>query len=294
MASTSSSTRGVMAVLISLVVACGGTTTESTAPSPRPGCPVSLVSPPVPSVGAVLNVPLVTTRDCIWSAQPEVEWLSVDPPSGQGDAVVAIVVGANPQGRTRAGRLRINDEAFELIQEPSPCRFDVAPRQVSMAHQGGRAGIQVTTLEGCVWQVSNTNPWVRTITDRGESSGTFELGVDGNAGNPRTGAVQVGGLSVTISQPAGPDDRTQCRFSFNSGSANFGSAGGEGSVELHTVPGCAWGAVSTQPWIVVDSRSHAVNSGVVAYTVQPNSSRARREGAIVAGGRRHVVRQAAS
>jgi hypothetical protein len=253
-----------------------------------------MMPPPIPSAGAVLSLSIVTNRDCVWSARSDVEWVTVDPPSGQGESAVAVVVGANPEGRTRSGHLLVNDQPFSLIQEPSPCRFEVAPRQVSMPHQGGRAHIEVATLPGCVWQVSVRAQWVRVIDGpRGESNGAVELAADGNAGSSRTGEIQIAGVGVSISQPAGPGDRSQCRFSLDSGSANFGAGGGEGSVEVHTVSGCVWGAVSTQPWIIVTSGSHATATATVTYTVQRNLSGVRREGAILAGGRRHVVRQAA-
>jgi len=250
-------------------------------------------APPVPASGAALAVPIIANRDCLWSARADADWLTVDPASGQGESTVTVSISPNPDGRTRSGRIVINDQNLQVAQDASPCRFEVEPRQLSVPHQGGRAMVAVTTLEGCLWKVSGTASWVRAIEQGGQSSGMVELGADGNTGAARSAALQVAGQTVTISQPAGPNDSTECRFSFTSGSANFAAAGGEGVVQFHTLPDCAWGAVSSQPWIVITTGSQATGTGPVVYTVRPNTTGARREGAIVAGGRQHVVRQAA-
>src|SRR4051812_14916513 len=170
-------TRVAVALLALLVAGCGSTTTESTTPSPSSRCQVSISSPgTAPAAGAALAVPLTTSRDCLWSARSEADWLTLEPTSGQGESLVTVSVGSNPQGRTRAGTIVVNDARFNIAQEATPCRFELEPRQVSIRHQGGRTAVQVTALEGCVWTTSVTQRWVRIVNGAcGEWNGVVDL-----------------------------------------------------------------------------------------------------------------------
>jgi hypothetical protein len=238
---------------------------------------------------------LAIARDCTWSVAVDGIWLTVEPTSGQGEAILSVTAAENPQGRTRVASLAINDQKFAITQEAAPCSFAVVPTAITMRAEGGRASVQLTTLEGCSWTTRTSHPWVRVMSGSGgDSSRVVELTVDSNSGTDRSAEVRVAELPVTISQDPISESERGCPYSMAVGSANFGSAGGTGTVRLHTRPGCAWGAVSSQPWLVIVSNTNMIGTDNIQYRVDPNPSSQSRTAAVTGGGRRHIVRQAGS
>jgi hypothetical protein len=280
-------------LLAAAVLGCGGSTQQVVTPTSGGRCQMSLsIPPPLPAVGARVTAQLSAARDCTWAAQTVAVWLQLEPTAGQGDAVLTLTAAENPQGRIRSATIDINEQHFTVTQDAAPCRFEVAPSSISIAHQGGRATIQLSTLDGCSWTTQSSQTWLRVVTaSGGEAGATIELAIDSNTGPERSALLNVATLLVTVNQQAGPNDRTECRFSVDPGARAIPAAGGSGSFSVSTLPGCAWSAVSNQPWITVVSSGNIIGSTNVHYRVDPNLSTSVRSGAITAGTRRHVVQQ---
>jgi trimeric autotransporter adhesin len=278
------------------MLGCGGSTQEIVAPPTGTRCQMSLDgSPSFPAAGARVMVRLAAARDCTWTAQPSDTWLQVEPTSGQGDGTLTLTATENPLGRLRTATLNINSQPFTVTQEATPCRFQAAPSTVTAGHQGGRASIQLSTLEGCSWTTQSSQPWLRVVSGSGgEASATIEVAIDSNTGPERSGLLTVATLLVVVNQNPAPDDRTRCQFSLDPGARLIPAAGGSGSFRLSTLPGCAWSAASNQPWITIVSSPNMNGAGDVQYRVDANITTTMRSGAITAGTRRHVVQQEAA
>ena len=281
-------------VIAAAGLACGGSTQQDViVPSGDGRCQMSLtMTGPLPAAGGQTTGQLSAPRECVWSGQSTADWLQFDPMSGQGAGTLTFTAGANPLGRSRAASITVNEHQFSVAQEASPCRFEVSPSTLAMGHRGGRTTLHVTTLEGCVWTAQGSQPWVRVaMGGSGESSSSVEVAVDSNPGPERSGTIVVGPLIVVVNQQAGPDDRTECRFSVHPGSHILPSTGGQASFNVSTLPACSWHAASSQPWIVVLSVTNPIGSSEVHYRVEPNTSTSVRSGVITAGTRRHIVQQ---
>jgi hypothetical protein len=275
-------------------VACSQTTIEQIVGPSGVRCQLVVSSPsPVPAAAHAFTLSLTTARECTWSIEVDGNWLTVEPSSGQGEAILSVTAAENPQGRSRVASLAFNDQQVAITQQAAPCHFAVAPTTIAMRAEGGRESVQLTTLEGCSWSTRTSHPWVRVVSGSGgDSSRVLELTVDSNPGDDRSGEVRVADIPVTISQESISESARGCPYSMGAGSANFGSAGGTGTVRLHTRPGCAWGPTSSQSWLVIVSSSNATGTDDIKYRVDPNPSSQSRTGTITAGGRRHIVRQA--
>ena len=284
----------VLGLIVATSVACTQSRTEEVVGPSGVRCALVISSPsPVPPAAHAFTLSLTTGRECTWSIGVEGNWLSVEPSSGQGNATLSITTAENPQGRSRVASLAVNDQKVAITQQPAPCHFAVAPTAIAMRPEGGRASVQLTTLEGCSWSTRTSHPWMRVVSGSGgESSRVIELAIDSNPGNDRSGEVRVADLPVTISQDAISESARGCPYSIAVGAANFSSAGGAGTVRLHTLPGCAWGPASDQSWLVITSNSNPIGTDDIGYRVDPNPSSRSRTGTITAGGRRHVVNQA--
>jgi hypothetical protein len=289
--------RAIVSLSLSLILlsACGGSTSSSVAgpTGQATRCQIALTSPPVPFGGAQVTAQLLTARDCAWSATSDVPWLVLEPSTGQGEGTISLAAEPNPTGRPRNANIAINDQHFTVIQDPQPCRFDVAPRQVKVPAFGGRLSIQVTTLDGCNWTTASSQPWMRVISGSGgESSRSIDIGVDSNAGDDRSAQLTVAGMSVDVQQAPASTERIRCEYSMDPGAGPvFPAAGGDGRTAVHVQPACHWFARSSQSWVVIVSNPNGAGLSEIQYRVEPNPSRSQRSAQVVVGPVRHVVTQ---
>jgi hypothetical protein len=281
-------------LIAAAAAACGQTATEQVIGPAGVRCQVTLSSPtPVAAPASAFTLALVTARDCAWSIEVDGNWLTVEPRSGQGEAVLSVIATENPEGRTRIASLAINDQKYAITQEAAPCHFAVAPTSIAMAAEGGRALLQLTTLEGCSWTTKTSPPWARVVSGSGgDSSRDIELAVDSNPGDHRSGELRIADIPVTISQDSISNSERGCPYSMGAGAATFGAAGGSGGVRLHTRPNCAWAAASSESWLIIVSNMNFIGTDDIKYRVDPNPSSRSRTATITAGPRRHIVRQA--
>jgi len=110
-------------------------------------------------------------------------------------------------------------------------------------------------------------------------------------------------LVVTLSNPSNGtllrdaatgtllDDDCPVAISFDPTGANFGIAGGTGSISVTDSQGCGWTAVSSEPWIVITSAASGVGNGTVDYSVAENVDPLPRNGAITIAGQKFLVTQ---
>ena len=90
-------------------------------------------------------------RECQWTATSDVDWIGLNPKSGQGDSAIAYSVSANPAATSRRGTISVNDYRVEVTQAAAPCRFSLSPASASVEPTGGRVTVSVTTQAGCAW-----------------------------------------------------------------------------------------------------------------------------------------------
>jgi uncharacterized repeat protein (TIGR01451 family) len=72
---------------------------------------------------------------------------------------------------------------------------------------------------------------------------------------------------------------------------SFAASGGNGSVSVTFAAGCAWTAVSNDPWITVTSGASGVGNGTVLYSVGVNGTGNPRSGTITIAGLTFTVNQ---
>jgi hypothetical protein len=70
--------------------------------------------------GGDLSARIVTTADCSWSVTTNASWLRVEPPSGQGEAALAIHVSANEVTSSRTGEIDLNGVRVQMTQSAAP------------------------------------------------------------------------------------------------------------------------------------------------------------------------------
>lgn len=282
-----------LVVVVASLACSSGTANQVTTPTAR--CQVSLAAPPAfPAAGGTSSTSVVTARDCLWTAQVDAEWLTIEPASGQGETPLALSGTPNPRGTSRAATLTINEFRFTVPQEATPCRFDVTPTHADVAAQGARLIFTVSTIEGCSWTTETSHPWLRVVRNSGaEGTAELELNVDSNTGPERAGVLRIARIDVPITQaPRVEGSQDRCGYSLGSGAQDFGPGGGEGTVRVHTAAGCLWGATASQPWVTIVRGLNGSGTEDIRYRVEANPTGQRRSAVITVANRRHVVQQA--
>jgi uncharacterized protein (TIGR03437 family) len=162
----------------------------------------------------------------------------------------------------------------------------------AMAPAGGGTGtVSFTALPaGCTRTAASNAPWITiTFGATGTGDGTVGWAVPANPTlDPRSGTISIGSQPYTITQNGGT-----CSFSISPSSATISPNGGTSSFSVIATAGCSWTAVSSAPWVTVNTPS-GTGSSSVSYQVQPNPSPAVRTASITVGTQTFTVVQSAA
>ena len=127
-------------------------------------------------------------------------------------------------------------------------------------------------------------------TDWGEQ-GYFEIAYSELTSPTQFGAYAIG---YTMGKPA----PGQCTYSISTAAANIPLAGGTGTINVTTSgSNCTWTAQSAESWVTITAGARGTGTGVVSYSVAPNSPTANmgapaRTGTISVAGYTFTVNQA--
>lgn len=147
------------------------------------------------------------------------------------------------------------------------CTYSISPESASVVYGGAEEEISVTADAGCAWTAKSNDWWIGVISGiSGTGNGTVFCLVGANTGAARIGTVTIAGKVFIVNQDA------LCTYSLSLSSVDdVPYSGATGSVDVTTILGCAWTAVSNDSWIHVTSGSSGSGDGTVDYTVDANT-----------------------
>ncbi len=167
------------------------------------------------------------------------------------------------------------------------CRYSINPSGQSFTSAGGNGTLNVTSGGGCSWTAQSNASWITVTTGAtGSGNGAVTFSVAANTGAARSGTITVAGQTFTVTQASG------CTYSLSPTSANLLSGATTGSITATSGLGCAYTAVSNNPFITITSGASGTGNGTVSYSVTTNTGAAR-TGTISVGGQTFTVNQAA-
>jgi hypothetical protein len=287
-----------------LAASCGGGSATSVVTNVAPSsvCAASLSMPSVEidASGANGQLTVSLNRECQWSARSDVDWIELNPQSGQGSSTIAYAIAANGAGAARRGSVAVNDQHVDIAQAAAPCRFSLSTQHASVDPTGGRLTVAVGTQSACPWSAKSQASWIQ-IVDGASShtgNGTLTLRVDPNGATPRSGTVTVGDQAVIISQdaaaPGNPAPGGPCTFTLSPAGQSVDETGGGGTVSVSGPPGCAWNAGTSASWITITGGANGTGPGAVQYTVGANPTTSARVGTLTVAGLPFTIRQEAA
>ncbi|MGB7068167.1 MAG: BACON domain-containing carbohydrate-binding protein [Pyrinomonadaceae bacterium] len=257
------------------------------------GCTYSIApsSGSVPSAGGPGSFNVNSGAGCQWTAVvgANTGWLIITSgSSGAGTGSVTYSAGANP-GPQRTGTITVNGRVFTLTQA-SGCTFSLAPTSASISAAGGNGSVAVTASNAaCSWAavVSPAAPWITVSSGTsGTGNGTVNFVVAASTTPARTGTINIGGSTFTITQANG------CVYTLTPASMNINESGGSRSFSIASGVGCPWTAVvgPNSTWITITAGSSGTGNGTVTFSASANTG-SERTGTIVAGGQTFTLNQ---
>lgn len=265
-----------MALLLVAALAmtsCGSSGNTITSPSTLSKCAVTVGGPgsTVPASGGGGSIDVRTERECQWTAQPEVAWVSITAgSSGQGSGTVQFTVAANGDPATRTGGVMVNGQRAQVTQAAGECKFELSSNATSLSQAGGSGSVDVRASSGlCTWTATSDVEWI-SVTSNASGKGSASVGftVASTTGPPRAGTLTIAGIHFTVTQSEG------CSYAISPSTFSTGAAGGSQLVTVTTGTDCPWTASSNVPWLMLNTSSGSGN-GSVSVAVAPTSGPSR-------------------
>ena len=261
--------------------ACGSSSNTVTAPAPISKCAVTVdaANTTIPAGGGSGTVSVQTERECQWTAQPDVTWLSITAgSSGQGPGTIQFTVAANADPSSRTGDVMVNGQKAQVAQAAGECRFELSSNATSLGQGGGSGTVDVRASSPlCTWTAASDVNWISiTSSGNGKGSAPVAFTVQPTTGPPRAGTLTIAGLHFSVTQAEG------CTYAVSPTTYSVGASGGSQPIAITVAAGCPWTAMSNADWITLSSTS-GTGSGTVTVTVAPTNGPPRNSTVSVAG-----------
>ncbi|TAN46128.1 MAG: hypothetical protein EPN22_00065 [Nitrospirae bacterium] len=261
------------------------TVSKSGVSVPGTGCSYTLSSASVSiaTAGGAGSVTVSVSSDsCTWVASSDSPWITINTgSSGAGTGIVNFTVSAN-NGRERTGALTIAGQTIVVTQEELPCAYSINSQgQVFNSFKNSGSVVVTAFPEYCVWESFSSDPWLSvSFGDKGMGNGMVYYALSENSWSAaRVGTLTIAGQTFSVVQ-----DGVQCSFVLSKSSKSFGVSGGEGDVMAATAdPKCLRDVVSNADWIKITSGASETGSGVIGFSVSPNTGAPRTSSFTVAG-----------
>jgi hypothetical protein len=256
------------------------------------------LSPLGGSGSAAVDVPYAV---CPWSSSiaGTPAWFTFESGEYLGDKSIAFQAEANPLPFERSVSFSVAGQDFTVTQSANPnpdCSIDVLADRASFTEQGGSSALRIaTTFDVCDWDIIDATlpSWISiTPPTAGKGNSIVDFTVSPNPQpSSRSGAIDVSGRQVTITQDANPDS-TACSFTLRGNSA-FPFQEGSGSFRIQSEPElCRWEVSSNLPsWISIDSATAGSGSAFVEFSIGENTQPFQRSGTINVSGRQFTIKQ---
>jgi hypothetical protein len=172
------------------------------------------------------------------------------------------------------------------------CPTSLNPGRLSVAPEGGTAGIDVAAPGNCSWTATSSVPWI-TITSGAAGTGSGRLTISVPASPviaDRWGRIVVGQTTAVVIQTGVAGNASVSPLA-----ATFPAAGGVGELSVSTnAPDYAWSFASNAPWIqsLFCSKYSSVGPANLRYIVAQNTNPQSRTGTISVGAQTVSVKQA--
>jgi uncharacterized protein (TIGR03437 family) len=167
---------------------------------------------------------LQVTTGCSWVATTNQTWLTTVLDSGNltfssnpsavnsgatnyGNGIVDYTVAPNGCVASRSASLTIvtsvtgAQQALAIAQDGSTSNLTLSPATLTTSASAATGAIRVSTGDGCAWSATSNAGWLTIAgSSSGSGLGSITYNIQANPGPARTGSIQVGPQTFTVTQ----------------------------------------------------------------------------------------------
>ena len=249
--------------------------------------------------GGTVEVSLQSNGE--WTIETMVEWLTVSPLSGNGDATITLTAAPNMTGNPRETEIKAvtkdNTAVMTVTQGAMQYYVNVTPESITCEAEGGEYNVEV--LSNIEWVVI-TPQWVTSSMSSGSNNATLTLTIspiEGEGSGSREGEVFIGSLSsasdkIRIAQNVAP----AMTIEITPKNLYYVCSGETKSVTVTTED--SWTASTEEGWVIL-SQMEGQGDTEVNVTIEENPIYIERQASVcftTAGGLSAIllIRQEAS
>ena len=206
-----------------------------------------------------------------WTVTTSVDWVSVAPSSGSGDATLTVMVQSNLTSESRTAEIKaVTKDHSDLLNLTQAMEgfITVAPTSIFCGDDGGEFNVEI--VSNIAWSVSEVPSWISLSEISGTGNKTVVmtvLSVSGDFSVARSADLLFGNeeMQATLSVTQAPEP--QIPITVTPRSLQMACEGETKTVDV----ACAgeWEALITEEWVTVD-KGEGVGDMSVAITVSEN------------------------
>ncbi len=185
-------------------------------------CSLSLGGTSVTTSFAAATSSVSVQTGCVWNAASGVSWITVGDPTlgyatGTGNGSISFNIAANSCYTSRTGGITVEagwatpqasaagSQQYTVTQSGSDSNLAVSPASLTLSSAGGTGTVQVTTAATCSWNATSNVSWMKvTNISAASGNGFVAYQVLANTSAARSGTLQIGPQSITVTQQAVP------------------------------------------------------------------------------------------
>lgn len=214
-----------------------------------------------------------------WTIEPTVEWLTVSPMSGTGDATLTFTAQANMTGENRSTKItastKDNAAVITVTQEAVLYYVNVSPLGIYCDEEGGEFTVEVSS--NIEWEVI-TPEWVSSSMMSGSNDATLTLTVspiEGDVAASREAEVFIGSLNSASARVIVVQEVTPVMtIDLTPKNLDFVCTGETKSVTVVTDD--SWTAAVEEDWVML-SQTEGEGQSEINVTIGENPEYAQRQ-----------------
>ena len=219
--------------------------------------------------GGSIELALKSNGD--WTIEPTVEWMTINPMSGKGDATLTLTAEVNTTGEARTAEVKAttkdNTATLTLTQGAAEEYVNVTPKEILCGSEGGEFVVELSTTVD--WTVSAPE-WIVCTPNEGSGDASITLRVnpvDGDFSGDREAEVLFGDLNISdkihVVQTVDP----VLGIEITPNNLNFVCTGETKTVSVTTED--SWTASANVDWVTL-SQTEGQGDAEISVTVAEN------------------------
>lgn len=225
--------------------------------------------------------PLTLQLDASGSFDPDgriaqYTWLTSDGQTADGEIVTLVFSSAARYSITltltdQNGLRNSLQQIIDVAATPPPCTYSFSPETAAYPVQGGIGSIFIETPSHCTWSASSLAPdWLTIIQGSyGQGSGEVYYQLAANeAEASRDGLLRIADQDLRITQAGSAE--AGCTYQVEPLTIEHDVNSGFGSIQITTVPDCAWTVQSHVDWLTILYTGENQGSLQIPYMISSN------------------------